>query len=114
MYLPSDIKSPAEIAKGSIFCAIAYGDVFGKSEYEEIAQVLVEASQRAGGWVALPLSSFVSAFESRSDPEREAAYRIRQMYEESPFLAKEVTKEDEKFRLTETAIERLVSKFPAD
>lgn len=110
MYLPSDIKSPKDVTENVLVTPDqVYLNSLGKSQYEVIAQVLVDSSQRAGRWVALPLSHFVPFFQSYARSRESALYYLEQMSEETALLKRK----GKTFKLTDRAIERMVLTYPA-
>lgn len=81
-----------------------YRGIFGKSEYEQIAQAIVAASQNQGDWVSLTPRQFVPPF----DNIRIANYELREWAKGSLLVQRR-----NRFSLSDEAIERLVEQYPA-
>jgi len=115
MYRPNDIKRPREIRVGLV-CGPnnhVYTGVFGTAEYEMIAQRIVFDSQGWGRWVSLSegLASAVLVDGVGLNPTEALQYaqhHLGRMVEKGL-----LERDNEGYRLTESAIKRLVERFPA-
>ncbi len=107
-YKPSDIidSRPSQNSQDPLMSPNhIYMGILGRCEYEQIAQKIVEVSQRRGAWTPLPLQSFIPILKSFASVRYETDNMM-----EGGLLYK---LPDERIMLTEGAIERIVTKYPS-